>query len=1463
MKKLSLLFVFIASCLSAQVHQGVWQFVTTAPSGSCSSFQDPQYVQGAGTLYTCQNGTWAQASGSGSAPAFNTITSGTNTTATMIVGTGASLSTSGSGTITATNGLTNGTAGLNVLYTGATSAEPGVNKLYVDGTSSTFLSSNAAVASATCGAATGTYGTTSGCDVFSLVPETFSANPFFTPSTLAVKKSVHLHLGAGNPNFGGNVSYLTNTQIVIPGFSTFEGMSLDGTTIQLGPAFPSGTPPPSTAPTFTTSASGSLTNGDSYITCQTYQTPNGETDCGPFGVVAASTGSVQSFIPSTPTTLGATPNTNAPCDGAGGPFANGTPCGYTNYTAVGKLATNNSAVAIGATSFAYTVTSGSNAFPNSGTVYVRTRTFAPFYGVPKVWAFTYNCGGACSGTFSGIAATGVGSVVAVIPAGSQIWTTTSEFLQGGLNGNGVATTNYIGNLTNTCNSCSISPYTNGLSGSTSAVTGEVVSASGGLTTYSGTLTQNVVETSVVISDGVTHTCTDVGLGVFGGTAASPVTHCTGGTVNYETGAYTVTFNTATASSTAVTAAYSPGHVVPTHNESGAVSRIGAGNGTLGVISFAARAQDLTIDCSISGSNYGLPYTLGVVNETAQEQSGYYRVKTTNCAAGAAYWNGASTQDSRLGDQFHTQGNSEDVNGVIYTITTTSAVTSGSTSLTISTPSPGGNGPLPAINSGNPACDDSQARCTAMIFVQNGSAIGLVMPITYTAANTTSVTGIPASGYGSITTTIPINSLAYVGTPSYTEIVRVENALGIRGIDDASIADNAVVGGPGPIVPVPVGLYILEGTENLAVSAANMTDGSNGLFTRIHFEGVTEGVRCAGCSAAFDSITGAATPINNKPPVTNLIHVTANSFDVSTRNLMNAQAAASCTNDCINLIVDDTTSNTINQALGANETGNLASYAVGGNGVTVQTTDPYTTNTANVYNAKIGFQIGGAAPSSHILTGNGTDYVDSQAGVVPRASTCTANADTVLSTDRAGYVSWSDASPCAVTLPSAASFGSNFVFVGCTIGTGTATITPTTSTISYTTGSAYTSAAASLALTTGQCAFVYSDNTNYFAIVRGAAGTAPSLDQVTGAAAQGTGTETLAGHNYTFAGIETTARVSPFVIQNTNSTNNNASNALIINGAGTSTGEVPLDVNSVSGTGDIQEWHSGETITNGTSSGGTLEASITATGQLKLGTAPTVNTPGTGFYLFGTPGTEPASIGYNVAGYVWDSTYNCVISWDAGSNMGCDVAANSTVTMTNKSIVGSPVIQAPLNAVGIFNPTALPVTTGLASVASFGTLSTNALGQIIGLPVGTTTAAMGTQATNAAINITGMYWNILNNKNYTGRCEIPVTLTSTATIAFSLASSGGGAPTSASISAQGAFGAAGVWADETALAQTTWAATKTATSAAAASTTVAKVWFHIQGSANSGGVLTLQTWDIAAAGTIQVLANAVCMVTQEN
>lgn len=133
--------------------------------------------------------------------------------------------------------------------------------------------------------------------------------------------------------------------------------------------------------------------------------------------------------------------------------------------------------------------------------------------------------------------------------------------------------------------------------------------------------------------------------------------------------------------------------------------------------------------------------------------------------------------------------------------------------------------------------------------------------------------------------------------------------------------------------------------------------------------------------------------------------------------------------------------------------------------------------------------GPTAPGVYTLvevpaSGASTAETLSLAGVVPNPQTGTTY--TYLSTDstqdRAGYTTFSNPSSIAVTLPAAGStgFGSNWVNKSCNIGVGTVTITPTTSTVSYTTGSSYTSAATSVALTTGQCLWIYSNNSNYFA-----------------------------------------------------------------------------------------------------------------------------------------------------------------------------------------------------------------------------------------------------------------------------------------------------------------------------------------------------------------------------------------------
>jgi hypothetical protein len=95
---------------------------------------------------------------------------------------------------------------------------------------------------------------------------------------------------------------------------------------------------------------------------------------------------------------------------------------------------------------------------------------------------------------------------------------------------------------------------------------------------------------------------------------------------------------------------------------------------------------------------------------------------------------------------------------------------------------------------------------------------------------------------------------------------------------------------------------------------------------------------------------------------------------------------------------------------------------------------------------------------------------SPAGVPTNAQTGTSY--TVAATDRASYVSFSNAASIAVTLPQAGStgFASSFVTKFKNIGAGVVTVTPTTSTIDGN---------ATMVLNQGESAFVYSDNTNYF------------------------------------------------------------------------------------------------------------------------------------------------------------------------------------------------------------------------------------------------------------------------------------------------------------------------------------------------------------------------------------------------
>src|SRR6266478_1114427 len=300
--------------------------------------------------------------------------------------------------------------------------------------------------------------------------------------------------------------------------------------------------------------------------------------------------------------------------------------------------------------------------------------------------------------------------------------------------------------------------------------------------------------------------------------------------------------------------------------------------------------------------------------------------------------------------------------------------------------------------------------------------------------------------------------------------------------------------------------------------------------------------------------------------------------------------------------------------------------------------------------------------------------------------------TIAVTDRASYVTFSNAGSIAVTLPSAASagFGSNFVIVGCDIGTGTATITPTTSNISYSTGSAYTSAASTLALTTGQCAWIYSDNTNYFAIVRGGATSSPTFDST------GTGLLAPVGNgSFTFPNTATTG----FTLSGTapasvsTSTGTNAMALLTITGV---TGGADSNATGTAGIGSSPSIAAGAggagTGTNAVGGAGGAINLTAGAGGASLGTGANAN----GGNIVLTPGAAGTG-GSGTAGLAG------VVSI-AGSTAGfIGLTQGSAVTTTNTNIPANTIIdQAPtaVTAYAIVRPgvSATGILTGTVSSA---------------------------------------------------------------------------------------------------------------------------------------------------------------------
>jgi hypothetical protein len=125
------------------------------------------------------------------------------------------------------------------------------------------------------------------------------------------------------------------------------------------------------------------------------------------------------------------------------------------------------------------------------------------------------------------------------------------------------------------------------------------------------------------------------------------------------------------------------------------------------------------------------------------------------------------------------------------------------------------------------------------------------------------------------------------------------------------------------------------------------------------------------------------------------------------------------------------------------------------------------------------------------------------------------------------------------------------------------------------------------------------------------GTAPSLDQVTGSAAQATATETAIGHGVTEAGIETTAATYPYIFRNTNATNT-ATGAVVVDTSGAGTGQIPFVIEQETIAGNAFEICTGGSIAANVLTCGTIHLAFSANADvLNVGSSSGIIQSGSG------------------------------------------------------------------------------------------------------------------------------------------------------------------------------------------------------------------------------------------------------------
>ncbi len=154
--------------------------------------------------------------------------------------------------------------------------------------------------------------------------------------------------------------------------------------------------------------------------------------------------------------------------------------------------------------------------------------------------------------------------------------------------------------------------------------------------------------------------------------------------------------------------------------------------------------------------------------------------------------------------------------------------------------------------------------------------------------------------------------------------------------------------------------------------------------------------------------------------------------------------------------------------------------------------------------------------------------------------------------------------------------------------------------------------------------------------------------------------------------------------------------------------------------------SSELLSQMTESGGVLNINE----PLTLGTPPTVNTPGNGWYIFASEGTEPGSVSSNTDGFVFDSTFHCPVVWNNAVEGGCTDYNPIPLTGTNQA--GTDHIVSAGLGTGNATPAHVKLQAPSMATASSSTAQTQVTEYVVHKKIGSNSSATATNLFNVAL-----------------------------------------------------------------------------------------------------------------------------------